>query len=205
MPIQELDLDTEITIELNGFGRHILDAATMTDAAREFESTNSIERPIPRSVSMPLWEAIRIFGPHINASVRQPIRKITFARPPSEAEGSERDLKLRLDSIVRKFADVMIEIGASSRGCYDLEKDAQRWLSEAPPRVPNAPGYWVRRNHVERVMWAGTGSCRHLAVLLRNNRMRNVEDFDPDEWEGPAVRDPRVKHMTEDGDEDIPF
>ena len=225
----EIRPDTIVQLGLTGWGRFLYDQHVYSHTRQDFEERIDDEREAqgkprrrgqhaPRALRLPLWEAMAMFGPHIKCSDRLPFEEVQIELPPSEREQhlaeqltEGADVSVKLIDASRMWSHAVADLGRILG--IDIEHTSpdltlgrvQRWINETPPAVPDKPGPWWRNGQIERVEWDNDGGEVCLVVRYRNNRRRLVADLDG--WEGPCVRDPRVKIYVEStgDDEDIPF
>lgn len=147
---------------------------------------------------MPLWELIKIFGPHMVSSARACFEEINFGRPASKEEQSVRQAELGQRQAVEILNDLAKAVGIAG-GFVAPELVAhlvRQFIAAAPPRVPNKAGYWWLSDEVVKV----TSEDGALTARI-NGRRRAVSD--EQSWRGPAIIDARVRKP--ESDEDIPF
>lgn len=195
---------TLVEVRLTPFGAHVLaeylDAETTRATGQANPKRNGDDRSVPswRDVEMPLWELMKVFGPHTVSSARLPFEDVGYARQESREERThgvaERERSQALDDL-RALAKA-IGIGNAFQAPEVVAMLARQFAAATPPRVPNASGYWWLSDEVVKV------SCADGALTARiNGRRRAVSEDQP--WRGPAIADARVPKV--ENEEDIPF
>lgn len=164
------------------------------------------------SISIPMVEAFRVFGPLTQSAFLVPIRSITIELPDDQRIGVlERDQALLKKGVINyshalSAAAQALGIDGGYASPEDLKRRVEAYAHDSPSRVPDGPGQWWLKDRVVTVE-AGPGSGHPatpsfgLLVRLGNNRRKPVESYDVDDWGGPAKRDPRLAQSSED----IPF
>lgn len=195
---EAIDARATVRVTLNGLGLH---------AVREYLDEPRRDIRGPRTMCMPLWEALKILGPHSKSSMRCPIDEIEFDRPESRAERQNSDTLLAFHSHAESLRGLLRALGfeGSKRSLTRLAGD---YVDGAPCQVPDGAGWWWLGEDVVRVVWAvglhPDDDGERLDAILRNNHHKPVRELDG--WCGPAIRDPRlVVRVDDEADEDIPF
>jgi len=206
-----------VEVELTPWGRYAVGATHDRASARA--TGEDLPERITRAdvtVTMPLWEAVRMLGPFIESSLKLPMRAVTVTVAESErAKGLVAQLHEEREWRVAqgKLADerlILIKqlakaVGLGSTEYCAPEELARRvieYIEAEVPRVPNDDGLWFYGSRVVEVI----GGPHSMRVKHRNGRETPVCKM-RDEWGGPARRDPRVEGPMCAGveDEDMPF
>jgi hypothetical protein len=173
MKRETIGIHTVVAAKLTHFGALVLERYIDTETERATGQQNpKREGPSPqlrRDVEMPLWELMKVFGPSLVSSARQPLGAL--AKAVGVAGGF-----------------VAPELVAHL---------ARHYAADAPPRVPNAGGFWWVGAEVVKVSKEPNGN---LTARI-NGRRCAVSEKQP--WRGPAIVDARV--CKAESDEDIPF
>jgi hypothetical protein len=191
-----------VEAKLTPFGAHVLaeylDAETERATGKANPKRDTPRAPTQRDVEMPLWELLKVFGPHMVSSARLPFEDLEFSRRDSKEEATirvaEHSRTQALDDL-RSLATA-IGIGDDYKAPEIIAMLSRQFAAHVPPRVPSGPGYWWIGGEVVKV----TEKDGVLSARI-NGRRRSVSDEQP--WHGPAIIDARVRRPT--NDEDIPF
>jgi hypothetical protein len=204
MKREDIGAHTIVEAKLTPFGAHVLSeylkAESPPDRGREPGDGRSadIRPPSQRNVEMPIWELLKIFGPHTVSSARLPFEDLSFGRQESKEERTHRDAERSRSQALDDLRDLAkaVGIGNAFMAPEIIAMVARQFASYVPPRVPNRSGYWWLGEDVVKVTEAdGVLSAR------TNGRRRIVSAEQP--WRGPAIVDARVRKP--ENDEDIPF
>lgn len=202
MKRETIGIHTLVEAKLTSFGAHVLaeylDAETERATGQPNPKRDTQRVPTQRDVEMPLWELLKVFGPHMVSSARLPFEDLGFFRPESKEETTcrvaEHSRTQALDDL-RELAKA-IGIGDAYKSPEIIAMLARQFANHVQPRVPSGPGYWWIRGEVVKV----TEKDGALSARI-NGRRRSVSDEQP--WQGPAIIDARVRRVTDD--QDIPF
>jgi hypothetical protein len=209
----ELNLSTTVTLNMTGFGRHIIAKHYGSQEREDFASTSSGSIDESRlkwstqEIRMPLWEAFAIFGPHIKGSNALPVMSIAVPSIEADLDRLRGDLTARTRDahrILRLLCELGKAVGLGDLDYCSAEEVTRRvdsYVDEEVSRIPDSCGFWHYGGSVVEVENFG-GS---MVVRLRNGRRKRVDEMDQDLWRGPAVRDQRTPKFSSDDDEDIPF
>lgn len=186
MKVKEtIDIHQRLTVTLTTYGGHVL-----IDLV---ESSPENGMPLPRSVTLPLWELAKVFGPHTKTSARPCFTHVQFERNESERE---HDLAAMVESATvsevrmgRSLDELRRAVGISN---------VDEWLADHPELRPDHPGFWWLINAVVEVV----DRDEQLMYRMRNGHLRSVDDIVG--WRGHACVDPRIKKKGIDS-EGIPF
>jgi hypothetical protein len=199
MKRQDIGIHTLVEAKLTPFGAHVLaeylEAQTPPDRVQKGDRDT---RPaVQRSVEMPLWELLKVFGHHTVSSARLPFEDLGFAREESKEERTHRDAERSRSQALDDLRDLAkaVGIGNAFMAPEIIAMVARQFAANVPPRVPNRAGHWWLGEDVVKV----TEADGILSARI-NGRRRIVSAEQP--WRGPATVDPRVRAQV---DEDIPF
>jgi hypothetical protein len=202
MKRETIGIHTVVEAKLTSFGAHVLaayiDAETERATGQPNPKREGQSQPPRREVEMPLWELIKVFGPHLVSSTRQAFDELCFVRVESKEERAYRDAERGQQRAIEDLADLAKAVGVAS-GFVAPElvvHRARQFAAAIPHRVPNEAGYWWLGSEVVKV------SSENGALTARiNGRRRAVSNEQP--WRGQAIVDARVPKV--ENDEDIPF
>lgn len=202
MTPQDITIHTIVEAELTPFGAHVLaeyiEAQSPPD--RISKGDRDTRPPMQRSVGMPLWELLKVFGPHTVSSAKLPFEDLSFLRSESKAERSAREAEricVAAQNELRKLA-VALGIADDYKAPEQVSVAVRQFIIARPPRVPNAPGLWWLGDDVVRVTAVEVDG--ELSVRIRG-RWKPVNAEQP--WRGRAIVDARVPKP--EADEDVPF
>lgn len=203
MKRQDIGIHTIVEAKLTPFGVHVLAEYIDTEAERAGHPNQKRDRPGPpagagRSVEMPLWELLKVFGPCTVSSARLPFEDLSFGRDETREERTAHEaerLAANAQDALRVLAKTL-GITDDYKAPEQVSVAVRQFCNVEPPRVPNAPGWWWLDGSVVRVIEQGG----KLLVRL-SSRLKPINDEQP--WRGPAIVDPRVPKPVDD--EDVPF
>jgi len=193
---KEISMDTRVGVSLGSAGRHILREYLDPDAPKPERDRQPHRIHGEPYVYMPLWEAFKIFGPHLISSVSASTVVGAITPPASPNERRQQHLLSMMEDRLRCVINFVAGGAASSTD--SLINRADEWTQLEVPEFPNTPGWWWYGDEPMLVERSGDD----LVAVLKNGRRKPVDELvDQTAWAGPARRDPRVKSQ----DEDIPF
>lgn len=205
MKRETIGVHTIVAVRLTDFGAKVLaeylDVETERATGKASPKRDTPRVPTRRDVDMPLWELLKIFGPHTNSSVRLPFEDLEFVRPESKEEATFRvaeNSRTQALGDLRELA-LAVGIGDAYKAPEVVATLTRQFAAHVPPRVPTEAGYWWIGGDVVKV----TAKDGVLSARL-NGRRRRVSREQP--WQGPAMLDARVPRVPRAlDDEDIPF
>lgn len=202
MKRQDIGIHTIVEAKLTPFGAHVLREYIDTEAERAGHPNRKPDRPGPpaaRSVEMPLWELLKIFGPHSVSSARLPFEDLGFGRPESREETTCREAERQAVNAREDLRMLAKTLGITDdyKAPEQVSVAVRQFCHAEPPRVPDAPGWWWLGDEVVHVKIGLDGA---LSARLNGRRRPVIED---QPWRGPAMIDPRVRAQGDDAD--IPF
>jgi hypothetical protein len=197
MKREDIGIHTIVKIELTPFGHEVLDDYLDHEderAGRPVRERQSLNPGVKRTVEMPLWEVMKVFGPSMVSSARLPFVFLGYFRNDAREERE----RLETERLASDTQEVLCNL-AKALGIADDYKAPEQvrvaatmFCACAPPRVPNGPGWWWFGRSVIQVVE------RDGKLIARlNGRTKPISDAQP--WRGRAIVDPRVPM------DDIPF
>jgi len=202
MKRETIGVHTIVAARLTAFGAHVLaeyiDAESERATGQANPKRDTTRVPTQRDVEMPLWELLKVFGPHTVSSARLPFEELEFLRPESKEEMTCRVAENSRTQALGDLRDLALAagIGDAYKSPEVIGALARQFAAHVPPRVPSWAGYWWIGVDVVKV----TEKDGALSARI-NGRRRSVSDEQP--WQGPAMLDARVRQATDD--KDIPF
>jgi hypothetical protein len=208
MKSEKLGLHTIVHVELTPFGesiyRRYMDAEfeRAKGQGKPTEQAGEPGRPpkVGRELELPMWELLKIFGPTMVSSTRMPFDgAIHFSRIDSpEEERAEHDRRraTAAEATLAELAGAM-QISTGYDAPELVVAKVRGYINRKPAAVPDGEGPWWLGSEVMQVR-----RVNGELVVTRHGRRKPVDSLEG--WGGLAIRDPRVRPQTEDG-EDIPF
>jgi hypothetical protein len=202
MKREDIGAHTIVEVKLTPFGVHVLAEYLKAESPpdRVTNGDRDIRPPFQRSVEMPIWELLKVFGPHTVSSARLPFEDLSFGRQESKEERTHRDAERSRSQALDDLRDLAKAVGVGNAFMAPeiIAMVARQFAANVPPRVPNSAGFWWLGDEVVKVRREQDGE---LTARINNHR-RTVLDDQP--WRGPAIADARVRKVEND-EQDIPF